>query len=258
MYADQLRRFRIMLMKLHLGLVAFCALPALCTSSGGAGGSLLRKEEHGATQEVDPNTLLKLLVQKIEVLEKQSQDYGLRIEELENTIEILQSESVASGRHLQNSECTFLYNSVTRTCTANNTFAFNHPVEMKKDLTVKGKLTMEGDAEVALGSMLEANGAVMLHRGLAVDGGLVTVDSTMQIGNITVSGTTFVGKSIFMDPVEFKDTIKVESSATFQRDVLFTGFGEVCFENAFTRFKDEAAFEDLVHFYGDDVVSFSI
>jgi hypothetical protein len=242
-------------MLVKLGLLALAATVPLSVAAD-EGFLFLRKEPNTVNQEADTNVLFKLL-ERIESLDaklnKQAEEFGMRIDELEDTIEILQA---TRGRHLvEDAECVIKYNSATGMCHTNHTFAFDHHIEIMDGVTVSGeaeftgKIYMMDGAEVR-GGTLWSDGAAMFTKGMEVRGGLVAFNTTTRMGNLTVDGTTIVGKTTFMDPVDFKDSVCFDDDVEFKEYVHFTGDEEVDFYVDVT-FKSDVLFEDDAEFHDD-------
>jgi hypothetical protein len=244
-------------MKLQLlpFLLAATASTLLVSCNANVLDDYLRKESRPASKQSPFDeaqaSLLEKLVKRIESLE-------MRIDELEDTIEIFQT--THTGRHLEaDPECVIKYNSATGMCHTNHTFAFDYHVEMMDGVTAAGdaefagKLYMMEGGEVR-GGTLWSDCPTMFTKGLEVRGGLIAFNTTTRMGNLTVDGTTVSGKTTFMDKVDFKNDVEFFDKVEFNRNVDFKGekvdfYSEVTFEND-VAFEDDAAFKDDVAIYG--------
>ena len=182
-----------MVLYFYLAALAFASFVHVEATSG----PLLRKEPVVINQQADSNVLSKLL-DRIEALETSNShlearvnNQGIRIEELEETIEDLRASSEEWQRHLQtvtppvNTNCDFTFNQQTQRCTSTNNFAFDGSVDFNEFVN------MNEGAEVF--RTFTSTAPTTLTRGLDVSGGLISLNSRFPMGNMTAEGTIFVG-----------------------------------------------------------------
>ena len=158
-----------------------------------ASPTLLRGDNHPkqADDHDNSNVLIKLLERvdaleiDVEVLKADNEMLKADNEYLEATVYELQQQQESRHRNLGiDSRCDIIFQNGV--CRANNTFAFNFDVEFDGPVQANDGLKVNRE--------FQTTGPALLTRGADISGGLITLDSRLTFGNITIDGLNIIGK----------------------------------------------------------------
>ena len=194
-------------MKFHIPFLVLARV-----ALGNAEGSYLRKEHNDLGSPKSPvsdtdmtELLLTKLLQRIEYLETrvyELDDLETRVDQLEDAVDTIKSSSIVSGstdRQLAvDEQCSITYNNITGMCHMTQNMLFHGDTMFQRKAQMKGGAGIE--------DFLEVDGSAVLQRGLQVFGGLISVNTTMRLGNLTIDGTTGK-KQLHNDPRTCLETL---------------------------------------------------